>query len=242
MTEIIRRDNRLPLYYQLYDIIINKIEAGEYKEHDKLPSERELCDEYDISRATVRRTMTELEKNGYIYKEQGKGIFISPKAFKQDLLHFYSFTEEMKKIGRKPSSEVINFEIISASKKLARKLKTDIDIKLYKFTRLRLADDEAMMLETTYLPVARFKDLNKDELDQNAMYDIFRNKYKVKFSKAVECFKPVNTRASEAEILGVDQNIPSMMIERLTYEDKNIIEYTVGIARGDRFEFRVVLD
>ena len=59
-------DNRLPLYHQLYDIIVEKIEDETYKENDKLPSEREFCDKYDISRATVRRAMVELEKNDYI--------------------------------------------------------------------------------------------------------------------------------------------------------------------------------
>lgn len=73
----ISTDNRLPLYYQLYDIITEKIHSGIYNENDKLPSERELCEKYDISRATVRRAMVELEKNDYIYKKQGKGVFIS---------------------------------------------------------------------------------------------------------------------------------------------------------------------
>lgn len=81
-------NSRLPLYHQLYDIIVDKIENGTYHENDKLPSERELCEQYDISRATVRRAMVELEKNDYIYKKQGKGVFISEKAFEQDLLSF----------------------------------------------------------------------------------------------------------------------------------------------------------
>lgn len=81
-------------------MILNDIEEGKLKEHDKLLSEREYCDLYDISRATVRQAILELEKNGYIYKQQGKGTFVSPQAFKQDLLKFYSFTDEMKKLGK----------------------------------------------------------------------------------------------------------------------------------------------
>ncbi|MBS4538118.1 GntR family transcriptional regulator [Clostridium sp. D2Q-11] len=238
----INKKNKLPLYYQLYEIIVGKIESGDYKENDKIPSERELCEEYDISRSTVRQAMSELEKEGYIYKKHGKGIFVSPQAFKQDLLKFYSFTEEMKKMGKEPSSEVIDFEIITCTEKLSKKLNCPITINLYKFTRIRLADNEPMMLETSYLPVDRFPNLTRENLNNNAMYDIFRNKYDVTFSKAEERFKPVNTRRDEAKILEISSKIPSMMIERFTYEKEDIIEYTIGIARGDKFEYRVLLD
>ncbi|MBS4535764.1 GntR family transcriptional regulator [Clostridium sp. D2Q-14] len=238
---LLSKDNKIPLYYQLYDIIVNQIESRVYNEHDKLPSERELCDEYDISRATVRKAMNELEKKGYIYKKHGKGIFVSDHAFKQDLLEFYSFTEEMKKIGKEPSSEVIDFGIVDTTEKLSRKLNCHIESRLYKFTRIRLADNEPMMLETTYLPQERFPSLTNEELENKAMYDIFRDKYGVTFSKAEERFRPVITRKNEAELLDINKKIPSMMIERYTYEKDNIIEYTVGIARGDKFEFRVIL-
>lgn len=242
MAEIIKRDNRLPLYYQLYDIIINKIESGIYKEHDKLPSERELCDKYNISRATVRKAMDELEKKDYIYKEHGRGIFVSPKAFKQDLLNFYSFTEEMKKIGRKPSSEVINFEKINVDEELIKKLNCKKGIEFYKVTRLRLADEEPMMFETSFLPVERFKGLTKKDLENNAMYDIFRNKYNVIFKKAEENFQATAIRENESLYLDVKKGSPGIFLERYTYENDNIIEYTSSIARGDKFKFHVVLE
>ncbi len=79
------------------DIIIEMIEEGNLQEDDRLPSERELCETYDVSRSTVRQAIQELEKEGYIYRLHGKGTFVSPERFKQDLLEFYSFTEEMKK-------------------------------------------------------------------------------------------------------------------------------------------------
>lgn len=71
---MIAKDNRTPLYYQLMDIIVEQIETGNLQEHDKLPSERELCEIHDVSRTTVRQTMQELEKEGYIYKNMVKGV------------------------------------------------------------------------------------------------------------------------------------------------------------------------
>lgn len=237
----INKESRIPLYYQLVDVITEMIEKGRLKENDQLPSERELCDIYDISRSTVRQAIQELEKEGYIYKIQGKGTFVSPKIFKQDLLEFYSFTEEMKKIGKTPRSKVLNFDIIECSEKLSRKMKIDIGDKVYIFTRLRLADDEPMMLETSYVPYERFPRLSKEQLQQRAMYDIFKTEYNTSFTGAEEIFQSVLTREYEAELLNYSVGLPSMMIERITYEHERVIEYTKGIARGDRFKYHVAL-
>lgn len=237
----IDKQSRIPLYYQLMDIIIGMIEEGKLTEDDQLPSERELCDTFDISRSTVRQAIQELEKEGYIYRVHGKGTFISPEKFKQDLLEFYSFTEEMKKIGKTPSSEVLDFSIVNCNEKLARKMKLNVGDRIYIFTRLRLADGEPMMLETSHVPCNRFPDLTKDQLQQNAMYDIFTKKYDAAFTSAEEIFQSVLTRETESELLKYPSGLPSMMIERITYEKNIIIEYTKGIARGDRFKYHVVL-
>lgn len=238
----IDKQSRIPLYYQLMDIIIEMIEIENLKEHDRLPSERELCEKYDVSRSTVRQAIQELEKEGYIYREHGKGTFVSPQKMKQELLEFYSFTEEMKKIGKDPTSKVLDFKIIDSNEKIAKKMNLKIDSKVYKFTRLRLADDEPMMLETSYVPYHRFPNLTKDELQEKPMYDIFIEKYNISFTKAEEIFQSVLTRDFEAEYLKYPENYPSMMIERITYERNIIIEYTKGIARGDRFKYHVILD
>ncbi|WP_432408100.1 GntR family transcriptional regulator [Wukongibacter sp. M2B1] len=239
---VIRKGDRVPLYYQLMDVIIDEINSGKYKENDKLPSERELCEMYDISRATVRQTIQELEKDGYIYKQHGKGTFVSPERFKQDLLKFYSFTEEMKKLGKVPSSKVIDFEIVEIDEKIAKEMELREGEMVYKFTRLRLADGRPIMLETSYIPYKRFKGITRDDLEQEAMYDIFTKRYNAVFSKAEESFQPVSTREDEAKLLENQPGSPSMMIERITYEGERVIEYTIGIARGDRFKYRVILE
>lgn len=236
------KNNRVPMYYQLVDIIVELIETGVLEENKKIPSERELCTQYDISRATVRQAIQVLERDGYIYKKHGKGTYVSPKRMKQELLKFYSFTEEMKKLGKIPSSKVIDFQLITADEKIAKKMQTLEGEKLYKFTRIRLADEEPMMLETSYIPYERFPGILRGDLEENAMYDIFTKRYNAVFTKAEECFRTVSTRSNEAKILNIKKNAPSMMIERWTFEKEVIIEYTVGIARGDKFKYHVVLN
>ncbi len=237
----IDKDSRIPLYYQLMDIILETIGEGNLRENDQLPSERELCETYNVSRSTVRQAIQELEKEGYIYRIHGKGTFVSPEKFKQDLLKFYSFTEEMKRIGKIPSSTVLDFNIVECGEELAKKMKIHTGERIYVFTRLRLADDEPMMLETSHVPCKRFPGLTKKDLQENAMYDIFTKRYNAIFTCAEEIFQSVLTRQDEAKLLQYLPDMPSMMIERITHENESIIEYTKGIARGDKFTYHVLL-
>ncbi|MFW5988465.1 MAG: GntR family transcriptional regulator [bacterium] len=244
MTKEIKKDHPLALYYQLKQLLIEKIENREFKENEKLPTEKELCEKYDISRATVRQALKELENDEYIYKIQGKGTFVSPKKFQQDLLQFYSFTEEMKKIGKKPTSEVLDFKIKQIEdKKIKETLNLDYEDEIYVFTRLRLADGEPMMVETTYMPYELFAGITREELEKRPLYNIMMEDYNTSFSKAEELFRPTLIREDEAEQLDYIEGGPAILLERITYnEDDKVVEYTKSVARGDKFEYRVELE
>jgi len=237
----INKNSRLPLYYQLMEILIKEI--AEYMEIDeRLPSEREICDKYELSRSTVRQALLELEQAGYIYKIHGKGTFVSPKKLNQELLKFYSFTKEMKKIGKVPMSQVLEFEHIQCDWNLAQKMKTKIGSELYRFVRLRLADGQPIMIETSYLPKDRFDGLSRDDLNKNAMYDIFSKRFQANITHAKETFQAVMTDEITAKFLKSKRALPSLKIERFTYERDRIIEYTVSMARGDQLIYSVKLN
>ena len=107
-----KRDSKIPIYHQIADIIAEEIKNEKLMENDKIKSEREYCEKYNVSRATVREALKYLEQNNYVYRIQGKGTFVSPKVFKQNLLKFYSFTEEVKKQGKIPASLIKVFKVI----------------------------------------------------------------------------------------------------------------------------------
>lgn len=237
----IDKNSKLPLYYQLMNIIIKEIEES-LEDGDKLPSERDFCEKYDLSRSTVRQAFSELESEGRIYKVHGKGTFVLPRRMKQNLLKFYSFTEEMKKKSLIPTSKVLNFEIIECNEKISRRMNIKIGDKVYKFTRLRLADNVPMIIETSYIPYNRFPGITKVDLDRESMYDIFTKRFNAQFTKAEEYFEPVLTNANEADYLKISKKIPSLKIQRYTYEQGEVIEYTISIARGDKFKYHVTLE
>lgn len=238
---LIDKESKIPLYCQLMKIIIADIEHTLPRDA-QLPSEREVCEKYQLSRSTVRQAFLELQREGYIYKIHGKGTYVSPKKVNQDLLKFYSFTNEMKKLGKNPSSKVLRFKMVYCDKKLAQKLKMSVGSKLYCFSRLRLADEEPMIIETSYIPCTRFFGLTEEDLNESAMYDIFARRFAVDITYAEETFQAVPTDEKVAQALQIRKEIPCLKLERFTYEKDKVIEYTVSMARGDQFVYSIKLD
>lgn len=112
----------LSLYYQLKNIIIDNIKNKVWALDSKIPTERELCEIYKVSRITVRQALKELESEGYLYRKQGKGTFVKGQTFVQRLSSFYSFSEEIKKTGAVPSTRIISYGFIGAKDEIAEKL------------------------------------------------------------------------------------------------------------------------
>lgn len=232
--------SKTPLYVQLMDVLINKIE-NYMEENDQLDSEREICGKYELSRTTVRQALDELEKEKYIYKVHGKGNFVSSRRMEQELLKVYSFTDETRKLGKKPSSKLLNFEIAEANDKVSRKLKLQDNELVYKISRIRLADDIPMIYEVTYLPYEKFLGMTKEMIIESPMYEVFKNKFNTNITSAEESIECILINKLEGIYLDISQGQPGLKIGRITYENKQIIEYTLSIARGDKFKYRVCL-
>ncbi|HHW48071.1 MAG TPA: GntR family transcriptional regulator [Clostridiaceae bacterium] len=231
------------LYSQLKDILLNKILSGEWSNGEKIPNEYELCKMYNVSRITVRQALAELTKKGYLVRKQGSGTYVSIPKIEHNLTSFYSFTEEFRKRGFSPSTKVLEFHMQIARKEIARKLGLGEGSKeVYYIKRLRFADNTPVALESTYIPAALFRNLNEEDLEVKALYDIMREQYGVVPSTAEESISAVNLGEKEAIYLGVDKGVAVLQVERFTYNLETCIEYTIGFIRSDVFSFHVKLD
>lgn len=235
------KTSKVPLYLQLMEEIVKKIESRHYEVDAQLPSERELCDIYGVSRITIRQALKELEYEGYIYKLHGIGTFVASKSYNQNLAKLYSFTEEMEKLGKTPKTEVLSFSVIFVDERLARKMNIQPLDEVYKVVRLRIADDQPLMYETSYLPRKLFLNLTEADLKERPMYDIFHEDYQIGLTNATERFSATLIRKEEAEYLKATINQPAMLIKRYAYYNDKLIEYTNSVARGDKFAYTVEL-
>lgn len=229
-----------PLYLQLVDELEVSIRE-QMAPNDKLFSERELTQVYGVSRITVRLALQELEKRGLVYKKHGKGTYVSEIADAAvDLSLAYSFTEQMRRIGKKPQTKILSFETLQATEHIAKQLQLDMGVDVFAIERLRSADGLPMMLERTYVPVELFPHLTKERLEEMPLYEIFSEDYDQVIRIAEEEFYASIALENEVKILGIPDSSPVLHLIRKTYNDKNrMIEFTFSIARADQFRYKI---
>lgn len=135
---------------QIKDSIIKRIKVGEFKTSQKIPSENELKEIYNVSQITVRKILLELVNKGYLYRQQGKGNFVDKRKINR-MLNLMSFTEEMRS---KDLNCISRVRVINTIKddRIARKLGLFANEPVYKVERLRLTDDLPIVLQNSYLP------------------------------------------------------------------------------------------
>lgn len=235
------RSRRQPLYDQLVDILTEKIEH-ECTPGDMLPSERELSERYGLSRTTVRLALQELERQGLVVRQHGRGTFVADRSAKTaDLMKGYSFTDQMRDLGRVPETTILEFDEIEADKHLADVMGARIGDKLYVLKRLRAADDMPMMVERTYLPVRKFLSLKRPMLEHHSLYGVIERTYGEKIRMAEEEFYASVARLADARVLDINEGDPVLDLVRTTYNIHNeVVEYTLSVARADQFKYKVV--
>lgn len=238
---MINKYGAMPLYNQLTEEIIQKIQAGEFPVNSRLPSERELCNMYEVSRTTVRQAMQELERRGHIVCIHGKGNFVTEPMMSQQLLTIYSFSEEMKKIGKIPSTKLIKDEIILCDADIARELQLRPGELVYKIERVRFADKRPVMYVITYLPANRFPGFDGSKLAKGSLYSIMANDYRLCLTEVRESMQAVPLQHREASFLETKSGAPAMRIYRKSFEGTRLVEYAIGIMRSDSFKYEVVL-
>ena len=237
---MINRNDKRPIYNQLVEILRSKIE-NEMNPNDKMLSERGICEQYGVSRTTVRLAMAELEHMGYIYKRHGKGTFVSALIKdSQNLMDSYSFTDYMREQGKNPSTKVLSFEVLDSTNYFAENLGISPGEKIIKITRLRLADELPMMLERTYLPMKEFVGLTEEMVNKKPLYEIFRDNYGQVIKVADEEFSAGLLSDIEASLLGIPKDLACLKLIRKTYNNENrVIEFTLSVVRSDKFSYKV---
>lgn len=227
------------LYIDISEKILQSIRSGEYPENSPLPAERDLCDKYHVSRTTIRQAIQRLKEGEHVYTVQGCGTFIKPQVFMQPLTQFYSFTDTLKSSDILIQNEIVRYEVISANSSVARKTGYPEGSPFHVLCRLRSAKEYPLMLETTYLPKFRFPALDIEALSKGSLYEFLRTQYNFKADKATESFQSVMPRPREKPLLQIPLNTPCILLERFSYENGMLIEYTKSIVRGDKYIFHV---
>ena len=170
-----KKQTRIPRYKQIENDLIDKINSGVYVTDDLLPTEAELSKEYNVSRVTVRQALGNLTAKGYIYRNKGSGSFVAKPNVIQRTPLIKSFSDDMRDMGRIPSSIVNTFSVTTAGKTVARILGIRPEDRIYYIERTRMADDVPIMFERTYMAVDLHPDMSIKILE-SSKYDYAEKK------------------------------------------------------------------
>jgi GntR family transcriptional regulator len=237
MSTIVRK-SPLPRYYQLKEIMKEKIRSEEWKPGDLIPSERELGEQYGISRMTARQAITELVNEGLFYREQGKGTFVSRHKITQQLINLTSFSEDMKARGQRAGSKVISVKMVPADEALAERLRIKPGQLVFRLQRLRLADDEPLALEVSHLSFMGCDRLLEEDLEKNSLYRLLEEKYGQPLMEAEQEIEAGLMGPEEAQLLQISTGSAALFIRRTTYTERDQpIEYAKSIYCGNKYVF-----
>lgn len=240
MEKTIRKDVPIALYYQLKEELRRKILSGEWKEGSKLPSEKDICEIFGVSRTTVRKAVDELEAEGYLVKKQGRGTFVKQKSIAQNLHKFYSFSEELKGLGIKETAKMVIFKEILPEAYIKKALQLSAEERVFWIKRVRYMDEQAYTVENSYIPVKYAPDMTAELVETNGLYKTL-NLFQVYPEKAVENFSAVNLSQEDARAMKLKPGEAAIYLTRTTYSGVNIIEYCHSVVRGDVFQYTVEL-
>jgi GntR family transcriptional regulator len=226
------------LYLQIVDSLTAKIEAGELAPGDKLPSERDLSKQLQVSRMTVRHAMNALHVRGVLHREQGRGTFITEPKLEEPTNILYSFTESMLRQGIAPGACLLRLQRIPATRFVSEELDVALGQDVYYVHRLRLANQEPMVIEHSYFPVALFPGLDKHDLETQSIYRILESVYGVYLAQASQSYEPTLANAEESDLLKIPLGAPLMLVRRTALDNHGRpVEHAKDLYRGDRSRF-----
>ncbi|HUH08242.1 MAG TPA: GntR family transcriptional regulator [Egibacteraceae bacterium] len=203
---------------------------------DALPPERKLAASLGVSRMTLRRSLDELVREGYLVRRQGSGTFVANPKISQPLT-VSSFSEDMRRRGLTPSSVTLATQEVVAGARLGRRLEISPGDMILKIVRLRLADQQTMAIETLYVPRALVPDLSGADLAERSFYDLLAERYGIRVGSAFQTIEPTVTNAEESAALRVPLHSPAFLFERTTRSlDGQVLEFVRSVYRGDRYQ------
>lgn len=202
---------------------------------DRLPGERDLSAQWQVSRATVRNCVDTLVAEGLLLRRQGSGTYVTLQPFVR-LLGLTSFSRDMRERGLAPGNQLLSFTMVKAHEKLAAKLCVPAQSEVIRFSRLRLADGTPMAVETVAIPRAVVPGLVARDLDAS-FYELLSAKYEIVVSSAKVTIDPVTPDARSSGLLGIPADQACLRMRMIDLDARNkVIMIANCIYRGDRYQ------
>jgi GntR family transcriptional regulator len=234
----IDHNSKLPLHFQVEELLRELVEQPKYRQGDFLPPEVELANTLGVSRNTVRQATNKLEYEGLIIRKKGYGTKVAEKAVTTQLSSWHSFTQEMNEKGITFTNYLIRADWVEANEKIARFFNLPVGTKVLQVTRLRGDQNGPFVhFESCFHPRIGIS-INEDF--SQPLYEMLETKYKTPVSVSHEKIKARIASKITADRLHIKQGDPVLIRERFVSDPGNRpVEYNIGFYNAEKFTYSI---
>lgn len=243
---LILEDNPLiPMYHRLASAIKKLIVNGYFREGDYIPTEAQLAEMFEISRTTVRQAVLKLCNDGLLERKRGKGTIVKKQKLMREFPGWSSFTDEIKRMGKKPGTLVVALEIVPPPcREIKEALQLKSGEKVIYLLRKRYADDELLGVSESYFNKKIWDDFSIElqdpaQINNRSIY-AFLEENGLELIWAEEWVEAGIADKRIAELLDTTEGIPMLLLTRVVYgRDNAPIEYAVNKFRADKYKINI---
>lgn len=227
----IDRDSKQKLYVQIYSIIKEKIENGEWPSGTQIPTEDELCKTYDVSKVTVREAIQELAREGYLKRQQGKGTFVLYSVSYLGLVMRTRLTDVMYGEGVTTRKELLEKRSIEPSEDIKNVLLTENEVFYARYKSS--VDSDSPVMEEVYIPLVTLLSINDEDILYRPFFDVIEEKGTKKISKVTQTIEVVKLKDNVAHQLQMKEGTNALCVNRIFFSsDGSPIAFSRGIIGG----------
>lgn len=229
-------DQELSVYIKIHNQMREQIKQGQWKEGQKIPSERNLADRYNVSRMTARAAINSLVADGLLERRVGSGTYVSVSKIKEKLNGLASFTETVEKLGKHPSSKLVAYYTKNANSSEVDKLQLQAGEKVLVLERVRYADQVPICYEQASIPNRIADQLNKESITSH-LYQSLEEEGILQVAYADQTISASWANEAMADLLEINRGDPILSLRQVTYSQTGqAFEYVRSKYVGDRYE------
>ena len=236
-----------PLYQQIKGLILQSLQASEWKPGESIPSEMELASRYRVSQGTVRKAIDELASDHLLIRKQGKGTFVATHAEHQVQYRFLKLVPDQGDLNTEGPAQrhIVDCKRLRASAEISRALALRSGDTVLQVRRVLSFANVPTILEDLWLPGAPFKGLTAERLSayNGPMYALFETEFGVRMVRADEKIRAVLPDKTQRELLQLPPHTPLLSVERIAYTYNDTpMELRRGFYRTDTHHYHNALN
>lgn len=225
-----------PAYLFIHDNLKEAIDQGLWKIGQRLPSERDLAEEFQVSRMTLRQAITVLVEEGILERRVGSGTYVAGRRVQEKMRGTTSFTEIVTSQGKMPSSKLISYQRQKASQTQANKLGLTTRDYVIQMERIRYADNIPLVYEETIIPEKLIKNFNQTDITEHFFQTLSNHGHEI--GKSSQMIYAQNASEKVANFLDIKPGHAVLALTQLSYlKSGHPFEFVRSQYVGDRFEF-----